>query len=239
MKKLLVLLIVAFSLRADDAVDLKKLLNDFLAGASRNDAAMHDRFWADDLIYTGSSGRRIGKADIMKGLRDAPPPKQEPATIFTAEDVRIQQYGTAAIVAFKLVATTDRDGRHEVATYLNSGTFLKRKGVWKVVNWQATWLPRDAKDEVAAIEAAFQNAMAKGDAKAIASLADETFVWTRNTGEQVTLKQLTSAPFQYAKPNPKEVTIAMYSNAAIVRGGAYSLTLVHKNGAWQVVSLQW
>ena len=25
-----------------------KLLQDFLAGASRNDAAMHDRFWADD-----------------------------------------------------------------------------------------------------------------------------------------------------------------------------------------------
>lgn len=236
MKRLLVLLCLAFSLHADDAADLKKLLNDFLAGASRNDAAMHDRFWADDLIYTGSSGRRIGKADIMKGLREAPP-SNAPGTIFTAEDVRIQQYGSTAIVAFKLVATTDRGGRREVATYLNSGTFLKRKGAWKVVNWQATWLPRDAKDEVLAIEAAFQDAMAKGDAKTIESLADETFVWTRNTGEQIPLKQLLAGPFPYAKPNPKELAIALYSNAAIVRGGAYSLTLVHKNGAWRVVSM--
>ncbi|HEY2799027.1 MAG TPA: hypothetical protein VGI85_00400, partial [Chthoniobacterales bacterium] len=42
---------------APDAAELTKLLKDFLAGASRNDVAMHDRFWADDLIYTGSSGR--------------------------------------------------------------------------------------------------------------------------------------------------------------------------------------
>ena len=42
---------------APDAAELTKLLNDFLAGASRNDIAMHDRFWADDLIYTRSAGR--------------------------------------------------------------------------------------------------------------------------------------------------------------------------------------
>ena len=48
------------------AAELTKLLEDFLAGASRNDAEMHDRFWAEDLIYTGSAGRRVGKADILK-----------------------------------------------------------------------------------------------------------------------------------------------------------------------------
>ena len=51
---------------APDAPELTKLLQDFLAGAGRNDAAMHERFWADDLIYTSSAGRQIGKADIMK-----------------------------------------------------------------------------------------------------------------------------------------------------------------------------
>jgi hypothetical protein len=81
--------------------------------------------------------------------------------------------------------------------------------------------------------------MLSGDAKALESVADETFVWTRNTGEQSTLKELTSAPFKYAKPEPKEVAIAMYSNAAVVRGGAYTLTLVHRNGAWRVVGLQY
>ena len=31
---------------------LTGMLNEFLAGASINDAAAHDRFWAEDLVYT-------------------------------------------------------------------------------------------------------------------------------------------------------------------------------------------
>jgi len=100
---------------------------------------MHDRFWADDVIYTGSAGRRRGKADIMKDVRSAPAPKPGDAkTTYTAEDVRIQQYGNTAIVAFRLVGTSEKDGKTEVAKYLNTGTFLKRKGKWQVVSWQAT-----------------------------------------------------------------------------------------------------
>lgn len=146
MKKVLgsVILAVGFGLTvhaqtAPNAAELTKLLNDFLAGASRNDVAMHDRFWAEDVIYTGSAGRRRGKAEIMKDVRSAPAPKPGDAkTTYTAEDVRIQQYGNTAIVAFRLVGTTEKDGKTEVAKFLNSGTFVKRKGKWQVVNWQAT-----------------------------------------------------------------------------------------------------
>src|SRR6478672_8448410 len=102
---------------APDAAELTKLLNDFLAGASRDDVAMHDRFWADDLIYTGSSGKRIGKADIMRDVRSevSSPTKNSGTTIYTAEDIRIQQYGATAIVAFRLVGTTTKDGKSEVS----------------------------------------------------------------------------------------------------------------------------
>ena len=124
---------------APDAAVLTTLLHEFLAGASRNDAAVHDRFWADDLIYTGSSGRRIGKADIMTDVRSAPPPRpDEPRTVYTAEDVRIQQYDAAALVAFRLVATTVQGDSTRIARYLNSGFFIKRKGEWRAVGWQAT-----------------------------------------------------------------------------------------------------
>ncbi len=136
---------------APDAVELTALLKEFLAGASRNDVAMHDRFWADDLIYTASAGRRIGKADIMREVREEAAPKDKEnakedanATIYTAEDVRIQQYGTTAIVAFRLVGTTKVGETTEVSNYLNSGTFLKRDGKWQIVNWQATKMQADA-----------------------------------------------------------------------------------------------
>ena len=69
---LLLLASTALAQTAPDAAELTKLLNDFLAGASRNDPAMHERFWAEDLIYTRSAGRRVGKADILRDLRSAP-----------------------------------------------------------------------------------------------------------------------------------------------------------------------
>ena len=131
---------------APDAAELTKLLKDFLAGASRNDVAMHDRFWADDLIYTGSSGRRIGKADLMRDVREeattSDKPKQDvEVATYSAEDIRIQQYGTTAIVAFRLVGSTMKGEKAEVANYFNTGTFLKRDGQWRVVSWQATKIP--------------------------------------------------------------------------------------------------
>src|SRR3954449_4849209 len=75
---------------APDAPELTRLLNEFLAGAGRNDPAVHDRFWADDLIYTRSAGVRTTKAEIMSGLRSAEPPKPgASATVYTAEDIVI------------------------------------------------------------------------------------------------------------------------------------------------------
>lgn len=128
---------------APAAAELTRLLHEFLAGASRNDAAIHERFWADDLVYTGSSGRRIGKADILKDVRSAPAPKPgDPTTVYTGEDVRIQQYGDAAVVAFRLVATTTEAGRTETESYLDTGTFVSRGGRWQAVSWQATKVPR-------------------------------------------------------------------------------------------------
>ena len=144
----LILLAVACSLPAQnsapDTAELTKLLKDFLAGASKNDIAMHDRFWADELVYTSALGRRKGKADIMRELRAEPatPKPEEGTTVYTAEEIRIQQYGDTAIVAFRLVATTDKAGTKEVKNFLNTGTFLKRNGKWQVVAWQATALPQ-------------------------------------------------------------------------------------------------
>lgn len=130
---------------APDAPELTRLLSEFLAGAGRNDAAVHDRFWAEDLIYTRSAGVRTNKAEIMKGLKvTAPAPKPgDPVTVYTAEDIKIQQYGNAAVVAFRLVSTTTKaDGTKTSGNNLNTGTFIKRNGKWQVVAWQSTIVPK-------------------------------------------------------------------------------------------------
>jgi hypothetical protein len=126
-----------------DAAELSRMLNEFLIGAGRNDAAVHDKFWADDLIYTRAAGQRIGKPELMRGVRSAPPSTAGTAkSVYTAEDVRIQLYGEAAIVAFRLVGTTEKDGQTETSRFLNTGTFIKRNGKWQAVAWQATAIPK-------------------------------------------------------------------------------------------------
>jgi len=67
---------------------------------------------------------------------DAPP------MVYSGEDIDIRLYGNTAIVAFKLVGTpTDKSADADMLYYLNTGTFLKRDGVWQVVAWQATKIP--------------------------------------------------------------------------------------------------
>ena len=144
----LILIVAALPAQtAPDSAELTKLLQDFLAAASRNDIAMHDRFWADELVYTSALGRRKSKADIMRELREetkTTPKPEEGTAVYTAEDIRIQQYGDTAVVAFRLVATTDKAGTKTVANYFNTGTFLKRNGKWQVIAWQATALPKES-----------------------------------------------------------------------------------------------
>jgi ketosteroid isomerase-like protein len=266
----IVALIVALAVQAQtapDAGELTKLLNDFLAGASRNDAAVHDRFWAEDVIYTGSAGRRRGKADIMRDVRAAPAPRPgDPTTVYTAEDVRIQQYGNTAVVAFRLVGSVAKTEGAQVSNYLNSGVFLKRNGKWQIVNWQSTRIPRseaDAKREVAATESAFHQAMLASDVKKLESLTDPSFIWTHHTGDQVTRQQLLddlgSGRLKYSKLETNNVIVSVYGDTSVARGVAprqrssipatpgsgdaapfnafYTLTFVYKDGAWKAIAM--
>ena len=229
---------------APDAAELTKLLNEFLAGASRNDPAIHDRFWADDLIYTRSAGRRVTKADIMRDVRSAPAPKpDDPKTVYTAEDVRIQQYGDTAVVAFRLVSTTEIGGAKHVANLLNSGTFVKRNGKWQVVNWQSTRMPRtegESKRELAEAETAFHQALAAADVNKLSALTDTTFTWMRGAAQlnrKQLLDDLVGGRMKYAKPETSKSNVSVYGDAAVVRGENYTLTFINQSGTWRAVSM--
>lgn len=129
----------------DSDVDvLTAMLHEFLAASGEEQA--HARFWAEDLVYSSSDGLRFGKADIMAGFNTSDKSDDgadaAPTMLYTGEDIDVRLYGHAAVVAFKLVGTpTDESEEADVLYYFNTGTFLKRDGVWKVVAWQATKIP--------------------------------------------------------------------------------------------------
>lgn len=129
------LLLMSSTAYADDRADLTALLAEFLDGATRNDPAVHNKYWAEELIYTSSAGRRFGKAELMQGVNSRGElPAAEINMRYSSEDLQILQYGDTAVVAFTLVGTSAQ----ETLRFLNSGTFVKRNGKWQAVNWQAT-----------------------------------------------------------------------------------------------------
>jgi len=134
---LLPLLAITNAVAGDDD-KVRVLLHEFLADASVESA--HQRFWADDLVYTSSSGTRTTKPEIMASFEDVGEEGEgESGPVYSAEDVQLQQYDDVIVVAFKLVATPGENSPADY--YFNTGTFLKRDGEWRVVAWQATKIP--------------------------------------------------------------------------------------------------
>ena len=131
----------------DDAQRIEKRLHEFLAGVSAGDATVHQWFWAEDLVYTSSSGERFGKAQILAPVEaDAEAgaePAAQPAPLYRAEQVDVRIYDDAAVLAFRLVAESKDAVSAETGTtaYWNTGTLLRRDGQWVVVAWQATRIP--------------------------------------------------------------------------------------------------
>jgi len=254
----------AASPTASDAAALTALLNEFLAGASRNDVATHERFWANDLVYVRSAGRLTTKDEILSGLRGRPATSSdEPPTTYTSEDVHIRQYGDTAVVNFRLVGAAAREGRRETTRYLNTGVFRKAAGRWQAVSWQATRVPftaEEAREGVLAAEAAMRRALVAGDAKALEQILDEGYVWTRGSGEPVTrahiLEVVRSGRQGYARIDASDLAVSVYGDTAVVRGSldaqpapaaggaapeplnaSFTLTLGNRGEGWKVLAM--
>lgn len=129
----------AFAAHHDTShTQLSELLDWFLAGASRGDAAVHERFWDDALVYTSSAGERTNKQTILESMQGREP-TDSPDIVYTADQVDIRVYDDIAIVAFRLVATSrTADDQSPTLYYLNTGTFQKQNNEWRAIAWQAT-----------------------------------------------------------------------------------------------------
>jgi len=126
--------------------EITSMLTTFLTPAVNNTAAGHERFWADELVYTSSAGKVMSKADIMKSFAEEPKAEADKdaktGPVFTAEDVLVRPHGDMAALTFRLVEH-DPDGK--LSYFRNSGTFLLRSGKWQAITWQATRVAEQSK----------------------------------------------------------------------------------------------
>ena len=120
---------------SDTKKELTELLHQFLDGATRNDASIHQQFWSDDLVYTSSVGSRFGKAELMAGvLSHGELPDSDITMHYSAEDVVVRIYDEVAVLTFTLIGQSDS----ELLRFYNSGTLVHGNGGWQAVSWQAT-----------------------------------------------------------------------------------------------------
>lgn len=126
--------------------EITALLTSFLSPEQNSTRAAHERFWADDLVYTSSAGKVTDKTEILKSFDESPQADSgkvpEPDPVYSAEEVVVRPYGEMAALTFRLVARA-ADG--SVQHYRNSGTLLLRDGRWQVITWQATQVPAPQK----------------------------------------------------------------------------------------------
>jgi len=121
---------------------IEQMVRDFLADVPKGDRKVFDNFFADDVIYTRSTGVTVSKAEVLRNIdvRAA----NEPQATFEADGFTVHPYGDTAVVNFRLVMHNMVNGNSETAYFRNTGTFLKRNGKWQVVAWQATKAPPEA-----------------------------------------------------------------------------------------------
>jgi hypothetical protein len=90
--------------------------------------------------------------------------------------------------------------------------------------------------DIAAVVAAFYQALASGDTKQITALTDASFVWLRGQGKDLTRDELIDSLSQlrYGKPESGKETISFYGETAVVRNENSRTILVNQGGAWKL-----
>lgn len=115
--------------------EITALLHQFLDGATRNDAAIHQRFWADELVYTSSAGSRFGKAELMASVVSRGEIAEQDITMrYDADAIQVRVYGQLAVLTFTLIGQSDA----EQLRFYNTGVLQQSNHGWQVISWQAT-----------------------------------------------------------------------------------------------------
>ncbi|MGM0907288.1 MAG: nuclear transport factor 2 family protein [Pseudomonadota bacterium] len=143
MRYLLIVFTLLFSITslAQESVEeaTTKAVKAFLYGASINSPKAHDRFWAEELTYTSSSGNRFGKDHLMSGMENAKAKDPEEVEVwYEAEDIEVKQFGDTVVFNFTL--TAEEEGK-VTKYYYNTGVLIERDRRWQAVNWNATEVP--------------------------------------------------------------------------------------------------
>jgi len=113
-----------------DEKAVRRMIRDLEAAQVNKDLDAFDRIYAEDLVFINHLGQRMNKMQRLEALKTAP---AMTSFVFSREQFRIT--GNTSIVN---VEASFKPQGQDMQTHAVTIVFLKRKGLWQVVNIQAT-----------------------------------------------------------------------------------------------------
>ena len=96
------------------------------------------RLVADDAVIVDEFGRRQTKSELVDSLRPFPPGFSGSIEI---RDAKVSQYGSAAVILCELYEQETVFGQNLIVRYIDTNTFVRRNGEWKLVAMEDVTLP--------------------------------------------------------------------------------------------------
>ena len=113
--------------KADTARELIGLNQELIDALARGDKAVVQRIYADEFVRTSTQGETFTKAQLLSSLK-APEPGVKIS--YESKDIRVFDYGDAAVLVYLSIKHTDDHGEKSDFLYRVTDTFVRRKGRW-------------------------------------------------------------------------------------------------------------
>ena len=110
-------------------IELERQLS---AALVREDAAVLDRLWSDDLVFTFPNGKVSTKAQRLAGQKPAAQPSQSESETVN-DDVKVYLYGNTAVVTVLSTWRGKADNKEYSSRFQATHVWAKQEGRWQLV----------------------------------------------------------------------------------------------------------
>lgn len=121
----------------NNADDLKKIENDWVAAQKAKDATKLGDILAERWVGVGPDGKTMDKATALASLK-AP---GSSLTDIQMGPMTVRVFGNAAVVIGSDTAKSMTNGKDSSGKYVFTDMFIKRDGKWRVISSQSTKVP--------------------------------------------------------------------------------------------------
>jgi len=110
-------------------IELERQLS---AALVREDAAVLDRLWSNDLVFTFPNGKVSNKAQRLAGQKPAAPSSQSEAEN-TNDEVKVYLYGNTAVVTVLSTWSGKANNQAYSSQFQATHVWAKQQGRWQLV----------------------------------------------------------------------------------------------------------